>query len=240
MTRLACATPRIGRWRRIGRYPSDHSSPATPTPIALAPDGADYADLYPLSDLHWRTIALTDEQRRILEVYDTDAYGQTLAFFGPGDDGQWFSPDDDRLALPQIPDADDAPPPLLNRHIYTGREIDPETGLYYYRARHYHPQLGRFMQRWNDPFADDNLYQYQFGQPTALTDPYGDPLPLLLIGAAVVVGGGAAYGFGWWQIHRGNAELELAEQEIYRARTPGEHMRLDRFSWPLREEHTRH
>ena len=29
---------------------------------------------------------------------------------------------------------------------YTGRRYDPETGLYYYRARYYHAGLGRFLQ----------------------------------------------------------------------------------------------
>ena len=27
---------------------------------------------------------------------------------------------------------------------YTGQELDPETGLYYYGARYYDPELGRF------------------------------------------------------------------------------------------------
>ena len=28
---------------------------------------------------------------------------------------------------------------------YTGREQDPDTGIYYYRARHYDPSIGRFL-----------------------------------------------------------------------------------------------
>lgn len=32
------------------------------------------------------------------------------------------------------------------RFGYAGRRFDPETGLYYYRARYYSPQLGRFLQ----------------------------------------------------------------------------------------------
>jgi RHS repeat-associated protein len=31
-----------------------------------------------------------------------------------------------------------------NRLKYTGREDDNNTGLYYYRARHYDPTIGRF------------------------------------------------------------------------------------------------
>jgi RHS repeat-associated protein len=28
---------------------------------------------------------------------------------------------------------------------FTGREWDPEAGLYYYRARYYDPKIGRFL-----------------------------------------------------------------------------------------------
>jgi RHS repeat-associated protein len=35
--------------------------------------------------------------------------------------------------------------------MFTGRRYDAETGLYYYRARYYNPEIGRFMQP--DPVA---------------------------------------------------------------------------------------
>ena len=35
--------------------------------------------------------------------------------------------------------------------MFTGREFDKETGLYYYRARYYNPQIGRFLQ--TDPIG---------------------------------------------------------------------------------------
>ncbi len=61
---------------------------------------------------------------------------------------------------------------------YTGRRLDAETGLYYYRARYYSPSLGRFLQ--TDPigYGDDlNMYAYVGNDPTDMTDPtgmYGD------------------------------------------------------------------
>jgi RHS repeat-associated protein len=36
-------------------------------------------------------------------------------------------------------------------YAYTGREWDPETGLYYYRARYFDPKIGRFISE--DPIG---------------------------------------------------------------------------------------
>jgi RHS repeat-associated protein len=62
------------------------------------------------------------------------------------------------------------------KHLYTGRQLDYETLLYYYRARYYHPALGRFVAR--DPIEydskDTNLYRYVAGNPVAATDPSGN------------------------------------------------------------------
>jgi len=57
---------------------------------------------------------------------------------------------------------------------YTGREWDGETGLYYYRARYYDPQIGRFLSE--DPIGfhgGSNFYAYVGNNPTNRIDPLG-------------------------------------------------------------------
>ena len=59
-------------------------------------------------------------------------------------------------------------------HGFTGKEYDEDTGLYYFNARWYDAELGRFVSE--DPVADPNnpnLYSYCGNQPLNHIDPTG-------------------------------------------------------------------
>jgi RHS repeat-associated protein len=56
--------------------------------------------------------------------------------------------------------------------LYTGRELDTETGLMYYRARYYSTDVGGFVSR--DPIqSSPSLYEYWGDNPMDATDPSG-------------------------------------------------------------------
>jgi len=63
---------------------------------------------------------------------------------------------------------------IANPFQYTGRELDSETSLYYYRARQYDPRAGRFVSEDPEGFdASTNFYAYVDNDPVNWTDPTG-------------------------------------------------------------------
>ncbi|QUY44819.1 RHS repeat-associated core domain-containing protein [Acaryochloris marina] len=73
-----------------------------------------------------------------------------------------------------------------SRYKFTGRELDVETGLYFYRSRYYNSSIGSFISE--DPIGfnatDSNFYRYVFNSPVRFRDPSGNILPFLAAGVA--------------------------------------------------------
>jgi len=119
------------------------------------------ADYNLLSDLLYRSVALTDSAKAIVETYDTDAYGNTQVFSAP-DGGNWFG---DHPATTHNPRC---------RYVFTGREFDSETQIYWYRARYYSSVWGGFLSK--DPLGyhrEQNLYLYAGAAPHLRRDASG-------------------------------------------------------------------
>jgi RHS repeat-associated protein len=109
---------------------------------------------------------LTNEQGVIVDQRTYDSFGNTLSQLDPT---------------------------VKFRFGYTGRESDPETGLYYYRARYFDANVGRFIS--TDPIGfeagDSNLYRYVNNSSALATDPTGE-LANIVVGAVI----GGVIGFG--------------------------------------------
>jgi len=90
--------------------------------------------------------SLTNSAGAVAETYTYDSYGKPTASTGT----------------------------LANPFQYTAREFDPETVLYYYRARYFDPSAGRFLNQ--DPIrfgGGANFYAYTRNNPVVRTDPFG-------------------------------------------------------------------
>ena len=80
-----------------------------------------------------------------------------------------------------------------SRNLYTGQEFDKETGIYYYGARYYNPEIRRFVQP--DPIIPDyydpqslNRYSYVENNPVKYVDPTGNfiAIPVVVLGYAAI------------------------------------------------------
>lgn len=109
----------------------------------------------------WSPHALTDSSGAVVERYTYDAYGGVTvldAAYTPLPLNAWGTPHS----------------AVGNPWLFTGRQLDEESGLYYYRTRHYHPGQGRFIQRDSLGYVTGlNLYEYVRSSPTRYVDPSG-------------------------------------------------------------------
>lgn len=125
---------------------------------------------YFLTDALGSTKALTNGNGAVIQSYNYTPYGQTQASQGG----------------------------FNNSYQYTGRELDA-SGLYYYRARYYHPGMARFISE--DPIGlagGINTYAYVNGNPIVNIDPIGHfGIAGAIYGA--VAGGIGGYISGGWK-----------------------------------------
>jgi RHS repeat-associated protein len=98
-------------------------------------------------------------------------------------------------------------PNFVQPYAYAGRELDAETGLYYYRARSYDPAVGRFLE--TDPIGIAgglNLYTYSSNDPTNQLDPFG-LTSTLDVAANIAAGFGDVMSLGLTDYLRGKMGL---------------------------------
>ena len=118
--------------------------------------------------------AVTDSTGKILRGYQYDAFGNIPFSFATGQSGA--APTDDIL--------------------FTGKDLDPDTGLYYFNARWYDGEQGRFVNRtWLSP-ATEHPYGFCFANSLSYGDPNGT-LPTTVVGGIIGGTGGAGFGFAY-------------------------------------------
>ena len=113
---------------------------------------------------------ITDFEGTVVQRYVYNAFGKVSIF---DKDGNAITPNSANY--------------LKSPYAFTGREYDHETGMYFYRARYYDPDSGRFISE--DPIGlaglDENLYRYVGNNSVNFVDPEG----LFTFGTGIAVGG---------------------------------------------------
>jgi RHS repeat-associated protein len=146
---------------------------------------------------------LKDEIGSISDI--SDANGNHLQHFV-------YSAFGEKLATQDGSGNDISANPVLNTtYSFAGRELDPESGLYYNRARYYDPNTGRFLQQdptpgaLNLPTTIANSYNYAGNNPFNLVDPSGRSVwsfigdvfvAAVIIVAAIIIGPAIAAAVG--------------------------------------------
>jgi RHS repeat-associated protein len=109
------------------------------------------ANSYYHADLHGSTRLLTNDAEAITDGYSYDGYGELTALAGS----------------------------TQNNYLYSGEQFDPDSALYYLRARYYDPSVARFISRDGFPGSlvdplSQHPYLYAHADPVNGIDPTGN------------------------------------------------------------------
>ena len=126
--------------------------------------------LYYSQNALFSTIALTDAAGKIVEGYQYAPYGEPTVITAGANGVVDFGGDD------VITFGDSST--VSNPFLFTGRRLDGETELYYYRTRYMDPIEGRFKSRdtigiWRDAGNSGNGYAYVGNNSLTYVDPSG-------------------------------------------------------------------
>ncbi len=117
----------------------------------------------------WMDELIAHEATAEMLYYFTDALGSVTGI--SDDDGYTLATYDYKV----FGEIDSQSGSVDSPYGFTGRRLDPDSGLMYYRARYYDPETGRFVS--SDPIGYEggiNLYTYVDNNPVNLTDPSGN------------------------------------------------------------------
>jgi RHS repeat-associated protein len=149
----------------------------------------------------WSVEAITDSAANVVERYAYDAYGHQTIKDGLGNvlTNSWGT----------------AHSAIGNPWMFTGRQYDEETGLYYYRARYYDSGKGRFLTRGpgKEISTSDKFYEYTSSNPTRFIDPRGNATAEVQVAIAAL---------GW----------DIAKEGDKTSKIPYEFDRMRGFKYP--------